>query len=359
MSCKLEHSSIFYPLVSKVILCALLFVSMFSAKAQKEHPVKVDLEQLRGKLESAVGKDLEVGKTELKTRSNLSGGGSYWLAHLKPRHPGQFTLSYRYKYSDPHYSHVERTFNFNVGRKGCGRGVPRYGNYHRYCLGDTIILPVAINKFTEHDFTLKSTAHTREQDEVWERIPSESADKRLDLAPVTNPLADNLRYLGSTNHKLLHRSGGYTLEAYAVFEAVKPGRFNLALSAAFPDLPSAILSSTGGSEGVPIIIVPRGTPVTLLASSHGVNGYTKGYDGREYVSSTSGDSYMTEVTIMVPGDRISLKYFTAVRRASFERNEMAGRTALEVIPPPLISQNPFELKSEYYFTEWLVDYLPR
>ncbi len=352
-----QPALLFFPCV---LLFALLVGLVATAHGQKVRPGKsIDLEQLRSKFEAALGEQFEVVKGELKGRSNAQGGGTYWLAHIKPKQPGFYNLTYRYNYNDPHYSHVEREFTMNVGRKGCRRGVPSYGSYHRYCMGDTIIFPVAIFNFTEHEFTLKSTAHTPEQDAVWERPPSESADGKLDSTPVTNPLADNLRYVGSTNHKLLHRNGGYTLEAYAVFEAVSPGRFNLSLSADFPDLPSAVLSSVGHSSGTPIIIVFHGTPVTLLASSHGVNGYTTGYDGKEFVRSTSGDSFMTDVTIMVPGDRISLKYFTTIRRATYEREERSGKITSDVVPPPQITKHPFELKSEYNFTEWLVDYLPR
>ena len=78
-------------------------------KANAARPGKsVDLEQLRIKFVAAVGKDFEVVKDEMKRRSNASGGGTYWLAHLKPKHPGSFKLIYRYNYNDPHYSHVER-----------------------------------------------------------------------------------------------------------------------------------------------------------------------------------------------------------------------------------------------------------
>lgn len=352
----LNVSSIF-PII---MLIVLLFGSALPASAQRVRPGKsVDLEQLRSKFEAAVGKDFEVVKGELKGRSTLSGGGTYWLAHIKPKQPGYFNLTYRYNYNDPHYSHVEREFNMNVGRKGCGRGVPSYGSYHRYCMGDTIIFPVAIYNFTEHEFTLKSTAHTPEQDAVWEKSYSDPPDEKLDRAPVSNQLAGHLRYVGSTSHKMLHRNGGYTLEAYALLEAQSPGRFNLALSAAFTDLPSAVLSSAGASGGTPIIIVERGTPVTLLASSHAVRGYTKGYDGREYVSSTSGDSFMTDVMILLPGDRISLKYYSSIRSAHYERSERSTHDSPDVVPPPQISKYPFALKSEYNFNEWLVDYLPR
>lgn len=355
-----EQRAIVYWVFPVIILSVLLFGSALPIPAQRVRPGKsIDLEELRRKFETAVGKHFEIVKDELKGRSNASGGGTYWLAHIKPKHPGSFTLIYRYNYNDPLYSHVEREFRLNVGRKGCRRGVPSYGSYHRLCFGDTIIFPVAIYNFTEHEFNLTSTEYTPEQDAAWEKTYPEPIDVSADRAPVKNPVAEQMRYVGSTSHRLLHRNGGYTLESYAVFEAQRPGRFNVTLSAAFRDLPSAVLSSLGGaSAGVPIIIVSRETPVTLLASHHEVRGYTRGYDGREYVSSTSGDAFMTDLIILQPGDRISLKYYTTIRSREFERSE-PRKDASDKIPQPLIYKLPFALKSEYNFNEWLVDYLPR
>jgi hypothetical protein len=328
----------------------------------------VDLEQLRSTFVAAVANDFELVKDEIKQRSNQSGGGTYWLALLKAKHPGTFKLSYRYNYNDPLYSHVERSFNLNIGRKSCRRGVPSYGSYFRFCLGDTIIFPVVINNFTEHEFMLKSTAYTPEQDAVWEKVYKEPRDESLDQTAVNNPAADLLRYVGSSSYKLLHRNGGYTLEAQAVFEAQNPGRLNVGLGAEFPDWPSAVLSSVGvgnGGGSTSIIIVSRDTPLTLLASAHEVEGYTRGYDGREYVSSTSGDGFMVDVIFLQPGDRISLKYYSTIRSARYERREHAGNNAgsdedaPEKVPPPVISKHPFALKTDYNFTEWLEDYLPR
>ena len=137
--------AIAFPLLASFFLVQLFPGSRSLVSAQKQQPNRrtksVDLDQLRSKLVAAVGKDFEFVKGELDARSNASGGGTYWLAHLKPKHPGSFKLTYRYNYNDPHYSHVEREFGLNVGRKGCRRGVPSYGSYHRFCVGDTIIFP--------------------------------------------------------------------------------------------------------------------------------------------------------------------------------------------------------------------------
>jgi hypothetical protein len=100
----------------------------------------------------------------------------------------------------------------------------------------------------------------------------------------------------------------------------------------------------------------------ILARRHEVRGYSKDYDGREFVSSTSGDAYMTELIIPQPGDRISLNYYTSVRSRDYERQQR-GIVRDELwsaeAPPPQIIKLPFAPHTEQDFTEWLVDYLPR
>ncbi|HEV7744928.1 MAG TPA: hypothetical protein VGO56_08020 [Pyrinomonadaceae bacterium] len=357
------------PLLLGLLLFQLFPGSLSLVSAQKQHANRGtksgDLGQLRRDLVAAVGKDFEVVKDEMKGRSNASGGGTYWLAHLKPKHPGSFKLIYRYNYNDPLYSHVEREFGLNIGSKGCRRGAPNAGSYRRFCVGDTIILPVAIYNFTEHEFSLSSQQYTPEDDAVWEKVDSASVDVGADQSPVKNPLAEQLKYVGSSSNRLLHRNGGYTLESYAVFEAQNPGRFNVTVSAVYPEVPAAELSGIGAGIGVPIIVVSRGTPVTLLASQHEVRGYTMGFNGKEYVSSVSGDAYMADLMILQPGDRISLKYFTAIRSRDYERRERAANDSpgsddlFDKVPSPIIYKNPFALNTEYNFTEWLADHLPR
>jgi hypothetical protein len=347
------------------VSCGLLTFAVFltpTASAQKARgnsdAKSVDRNELRSRFATAVDKEFEIVKDEFKSSPSAGGGGAYWLAYIKPKHAGSFTLIYRYNYNDPHYSHVEREFVLNVGPGGCRRGVPSTGSYHRFCVGDTIIFPVLMNNFTEHQFTLTVREYTKEQDAIWESVSAEPADQRLVRSQVDNPIADLMRYVGSESHKLLHRNGGYTLESYAVFEAQQPGKFNLEVSAIFPDLPSAVLSSIGTSRGVPIIIVSRETPVTLLASHHEVRGYSRGYDDREYCSSVSGDGLMTDLIILQPGDRISLKYFTTIRSRSYERSERPDTTESDKVPPPRVSKLPFKLDVESNFTGWLADYLP-
>jgi len=309
----------------------------------------IDLNSLRAQFQKAVGNDFEVAKDEFKIRDNARGGGSYWLAHVKARHSGYYVLTYSYKENDPHYSHVERDFFLRIGPSGCHRGPPSTGSYARFCVGDTIIVPIIINNFSARAFELKSQKYSIADDDIFEKERPSELNAGTNAASVMNPAADLMRYVGSSSHKMLHRNGGYTLENFATFEAVEPGRLTLAVGTS---------PRTSPDDGVPIIIVALGTPVTLLASHQDVRGYSQGYDGREWVSSSSGDAFMSNLMILQPGDRISVMYSSSRRSREFERNERSGSESLEQ-PPPVITKLPFKLKTDYDFTEWLAAYLPK
>src|SRR6185312_6420682 len=315
---------------------------------QPQNPKSPDLGQLRERFAAAVGKDFDVIKDEFKGRRSAEGGGIYWLVHVRPNQPGYYRLNHRDNYSDAHYAPVERECTLNLGASGCRRGPPQTGSYSRFCVGDRIIIPIVINNFSEHAFKLTRKEYSPKDDAVFDEEKPYSRDTDVNSATVTNPAADMMRYVGSSSHKLLIRSGGYTLEHFATFEAVKPGRLNLGVGTS---------PRTRSDDGVAIIIVPRDAPVTLLASHQEVRGYSRGYDGREWVSSTSGDAFMSDLMILQPGDRISLSYAGSRRSPEFERRERAGNEKIESIPP-VISKLPFKLKTEYNFSSWLVDYLP-
>jgi hypothetical protein len=340
------------------IILPLLFVC--SATGQKSKPKLPDEALLRAQFVNAFGSDFNLLKSEFKTRANARGGGLYWLAYLAPKRTGYFYLQHRYRDSDPLYSHVEQEIHLGVGPKGCHRGAPYAGTYSRFCLGDTIILPMLTNNFSEHEFKLvKADYSAGDKDwETFDDLHPEARDQGLDKMQAENPAGESLRYVGRRSHKLLHRSPGYTLEWYAEFEAVKPGRLNLQVSSGPLDplasRPYAFMAITG----VPIIVVARDAPVTMIAGHEEVRGYRRGYDGREFVSSTSGNSYMTNLMILQPGDRISLRYFSAVhRQESFATR--SDQTAKEDDVKPVITTHGFAVDLNYGFNEWLIAYLPK
>jgi hypothetical protein len=194
-------------------------------------------------------------------------------------------------------------------------------------------------------------------DEDWksfeEKYPGHR-DDQLSKTPVENPSV-NLRYVGRRSHKAFHRSLGYTLYLSAEFEAVKPGKFNLLVnSSAFEP------GDSRTPVGVPIIVVDRDTPVTLIAGREEVRGYVIGHNGEERLFSTSGNSYMTGLIVLQPGDRVSFTYLTARRGAQFERQGYARDGGVDPAENtlPVISVHPFRLDPAHDYSGWLLDHLP-
>src|SRR5688572_21258451 len=147
-----------------VLVTASLFVFFASATAQRRRSAAADSASLRRSFLAAFGSDFELAKDELQTRSNESGGGTFWLAYVKARQPGYFTLQYSFKRDDKHYSHEEREIYVRVAPKGCRRGPPSSGVYPRFCMGDTIIVPVLVAGASSHEFKLTKQAPAADED---------------------------------------------------------------------------------------------------------------------------------------------------------------------------------------------------
>ena len=328
--------------------CLLLLLAGIST-AQKTQSKTIDTELLRTRLTAAFGDHLTITKHATTQRSNWHGGQLFWLVYVQPKRVGHFSIKYRYNFNGSLYSHVERELPFRVGKQGCLRSPQENGLYGKFCLGDTIILPIAIENFTEHEFSLKFT-----DEDVRDEPISPSADSEsLHLPP--NPVANHLEYTGNRSHKSLHRAGGYTLHRYATFEARKPGRFNLALSSS--DNRPVVIPARGG---LTIIVVDRTTPITAIAGRENVEGFSKGYDGREYLSSSGGGtSYLTNVLILQSGDRFTFEYNSERHSADDERKEPASET---FGPPkdksPVIHKLPFAFDPNWDYNEWIKNYLP-
>lgn len=334
------------PSVTILILCLCYpAISQSPNKAETKTP---DVTQLRAALSEAAGEGLQIVKDELVKRSQWNGGDVYWLAHVRANESAVFQIKYSYQYHTSHYSHVEREFYLTVAPSGCRRGVIGRGEYGTVCIGDTVIIPFIISKFTAHKFSVTKRAYQASATGpgTWQAQP-------VKLGEIENPAAANLKYLGHSSHKLLHRNGGYTVQVFAQFEAVSPGKFNLDLSGNI---------NSGKAAGVPVIIVPLGPPLTILALHEEVTGYSRGAMGQEWASSTSGNSYGTSVLMMQPGDRITLHYGGYSRRARFERDEPGNKSAtsaLEEVAPPVIRKLPFEIDPNEQFNEWIEKHLPR
>lgn len=325
--------------------------------AQSRRSAPPNSASLRASFLAVFGNDFELVKDELKPRPDDNGRDVFWLAYVKPREPGFFVFTYRFKPDDKHYSQVERVISITVAPKSCRRGPPSYGIYPRFCMGDTIIVPVIASGAAGHSFELTKQAPAADED--WktfdEKYPA-TRDQGLDQTSVENP-SESLRYVGRRADKRHHRGPGYTLHLQAEFEAVKPGRFNLMVSAS-PDL---FKPGETTPRSKTILVVDRDTPLTLIAGREEVRGFTMGHNGQEYVSSTTGHGYATHLIVLQPGDRISFTYLTVTRNGDFERRMRSrgldGKDPVEEIKP-VITVQPFLFETRYDYSGWLADYLP-
>jgi hypothetical protein len=310
---------------------------------------KAQAAPLRDALAGALGDDFEIVNDGLRRRSNWHGGGLFWLAQLRAKRPGAFKVKYKYRYKDhvrpedPLYTFVERETLISVGPRGCSR-MPR-SNF--VCVGDTIILPVVVNDFTEHSFNVAAQPFVP-ANETTEKMLRDADVAGLDQTPAVNSASEFLKYLGSRAHYSPHRAPGYTLDFYATFEAVRPGSFNLSLGLSAP---AAGTRAVDGS--VPVRIVERGSPITVLSSGESVHGYT------ERFSSNSGEGYPTTPLILQPGDRITLRYYGySVRGFSRGGENEAALEASVKDHPPVVTMLPFDFDPERDFNEWVVEFLP-
>lgn len=337
------------------LLAALCLSAGAAAQTKKDKEFKptkaqtAEAARMRGALAEALGDNFEIVSDRLARRSTWNGGGVYWLAHLRAIKPGGFHVKYKYRYrdharpKDPLYTFVERDTFIHAGPRGCAR-TPS-GN--RVCVGDTVILPVVVDDFTEHSFTLAAEPYSPESESVggsWR----DAEDAALRREPVNNPAAEFLKYVGSRAHYSPHRAPGYTLTFYATFEAVRPGSFNLTLGLTTPP---AGLQAIDGS--VPVRIVARGEPITIVSSGEHVHGYD------EHFSSDSGEGYLTTPLILQPGDRLTLPYYSYSVRGFSKGGENEEQLEASVKDrPPAVTLLPFDYDPEEAFNEWLVGFLP-
>jgi hypothetical protein len=328
-----------------VLACGTFFP--VAGQKQKEAR-KRDASALRRAFEEACGKDFEIVKDELRSRTVKQGGDVYWLVYFKPKHSGEFAIKYRYDYDDPLYTYVEREINLHIEERGCRRWLRNY-TIASACLGDTIILPVVVGNYTNHTFSLTSLEVSKMSEETlaaWQR----AEEMGMSAEQVDNPASEFLKYVGRQVHYMPHRAPGYTLEYTATFEVLKPGKFNISVGSR---LPSDVQPALSASGSVPIFIVDRGAPVTLLLSKESVTGR----DEKRGFESHSGNEYLTTVKILQVGDRLTLQYAGRSSRKEPLRGEGQMREQWLKEAVPAIGLWPFSVETEYDYDAWLVDFL--
>jgi hypothetical protein len=217
-----------------------------------------------------------------------------------------------------------------VGEAGCARRAEG----RTACLGDLIVIPVVAGDgkgpLGGHVFE----ARRRGDAGAWQRL-TDPAPEDERAATTPNPAAPHLRYLGARLQAMPHRSLGETVEVHAVFEAGAPGALELSV----------------GGVAVPVVIVARGTPVTVLLEHERIREYHQ----EAGFASHTGSQYSTDVLLLQPGDQVTLPFFARTIRGSdfsVEEKEAFRRS------PPEIAARPFRVDRERRFNAFIADHLP-
>ncbi len=318
---------------------------------------KTDLENLRTLFTEAVGQDFEIVKDILNERPVARGGEIYWLVHVKPKKSGHYALKYTFKYTHK-FTHPEEGENelfIRVGAENCNRYNVSNLGLGNVCLGDTVIVPIRLDKAAAHQFSLKSTYQDGENIGKKEQNALNS-ENLSNIEKVKNPLETHLKYLGTRRIVMPHRNAGETVTYSAIFEAKSVGRFNLGLSTSSGDEKVDKTIKMDALNAFPIIVVNPGTPVTALVYHQNTINYS---DNKKF-SGRSGQNFLTKLLILQPGDIFEIQYSSFTNRW-----ETGKKSSLEGIkdethenPKLLIQKLPFTVNKDWSYNEWLIDYLP-
>lgn len=115
-------------------------------------------------------------------------------------------------------------------------------------------------------------------------------------------------------------------------------------------VPGALELSVRGMA-VPVVVVARGTPVTVLLEHEQIREYHQ----EAGFASHTGSQYSTDMLLLQPGDRMDVMFLTqTVRGASFtEEEEEAFRRT-----PPEIGVLPFRVDRRRRFNAFIAEHLP-
>lgn len=333
--------------LKKVLLCAGMLAiacGVLSAQDKKFDPV-----QVQSNFEAASAEYFDYVKSELSGLDSEKRNDLYWLAHVKPKKPGHYYVRYTFKYNDRFYTSGDFKIAVRVGRPNCDRQSGGIG-ISRFCLGDTVILPVRAANRYDYEFSIK---YTRDGDPETER--QQSYGTLPDPPAVNNPLAANIKYIGTARGEMFHRSGGSTISYSAVFKAIAPGRFNIVLSR-HSDMSEQIKPVEG--TGTPVLIVAPGESITALAMHEDTINYAD--DGK--FKSTSGGTFPTTLLVLRPGDTFSLPFASSATYGPGNKPLLNSPlvknndTGLRAIPVPEIQSVKFFMDPKFSYNQFIADF---
>lgn len=347
----------FLPKIYSTAAAIILLLAAATAESASNLPGfqdrTVDKNSLRRAFIEEFGRDFKFIKGELKTHTVESENQSFWLAHIKPKRTGYFTLGYSYRYADKFYAEGAHRMSIAVGGTSCTRYPKVVRDIGYFCLTDTIIVPIRLDNRSKHVFSLESKYAKPADIEEGRKFYEYFLD-RLDSEKVENPLEPNLKYLGKYRTENLYRSGGGTFVHHAVFKAAAAGKLNLTLTNASD---ASKGRATGAFPSIPILIVSPGTALTAIVPEERITYYT---EGRDY-SSDYKNSFESNFLILQPGDVFTAAFLFYSEKPWYldeEKNGALERSPRNPNPAPLVRREPFSLPLASGYNEWIIDYLP-
>ena len=332
--------------ISILFLTAAFFAAGSAVRGQKK---TFDIDEVRRDFKTASTEYFEMIRDELSGLESEKRPDAYWLVRVRPKRAGHYAVKYVYKYNDPFYSDGENTINIRVGPGKCDRQSRDEAGISRFCLGDTVILPVRAGNRYNYSFTVK---YTEEATPEINRAPLRDYAAMI-LAqqssgePVKNPLESHLTFLGVRSEMMLHRNSGSTTVYYAEFQATAAGRFNIALSAEFEKGKSPVIPAVPG-EGAPVLILEPNTPITYLALYED----TINYADEKKFSSHSGGTFPTNLLVLQPGEVFSLPFSTIITRDNFGKKT----DKIRAHPWPVIRKAPFFIERKWGYNQFIADF---
>jgi hypothetical protein len=335
--------------VSILFITTAFFAAVSVAHGQKK---AFDLEQVRTSFKAASAEYFEVVRDELAGLESEKLPGAYWLVHIKPKRTGHFTIKYTYRYNDPFYSEGENELLIGVAGKLCNRRPSPQAGVARFCLGDTVILPVRAGNRYDYSFSIK---YVDQKYNPADEFPLTNTEGNYEVK-APNPLKHYLKFIGVQRSEMPHRNAGAsTIVYYAIFKAVATGRVNLSLATYYGAETCVPLSSGGGVT--PIIITDPGTPVTYIAPRENSINYS---DEKRFSSHTS-NTFPTNLLILQPGDTFSLPFSKMEIRdpQPFSNQQPVSIPAdLRDETAPAIVELRFSVDRSWSYNQFIADFFP-
>jgi hypothetical protein len=230
-------------------------------------------------------------------------GTRMWILVVKPCSTGQKSIRYEVEKRSNHY-HIEYTFVLTVGNKRSSRIHSLYliGDrqylYPDLRLGDSIVLPIRLSPEHEQYRFIPTRKEARGQGIFWNASIRKHKHVLKGLKNELdgiNPAEKYLRYIGTRRGRNVCRTLEISPHLVAVFQAQKPGKFNLHIyGKGYKDQRKVL----------PVRIIPKTNSLRVLASSKSI----KERLSKNATSHHSRYFRRADITLRV-GDKIEVIYW--------------------------------------------------